>query len=54
MEAVNYHQWSICTAACTYGKSLQVPLYKFLKDPLVRKYGEAWYDELVQQIESLD
>ena len=51
MEAVNYHQWSICTAACALGKSLQVPLYKFLKDPLVRKYGEAWYDLLVQQIE---
>jgi hypothetical protein len=54
MEAVNYHQWSICSAACTYGKSLQVPLYKFLKDALVRKYGEAWYAELVQQIEVPD
>ena len=51
-EAVNYHQWSICSAACTYGKSLQVPLYKFLKDPLVRKYGEDWYGELVRKIES--
>ena len=54
MEAVNYHQWSICSAACAYGKSLQVPLYKFLKDPLVRKYGEVWYEELVQQIEDSD
>ena len=54
MEAVNYHQWSICSAACTYGKSLQVPLYKFLKDPLVRKYGEDWYGLLVQQIEAGD
>jgi hypothetical protein len=54
LEAVNYHQWSICTAACAYGKSLQVPLYKFLKDPLVRKYGEAWYDLLVRQIEVPD
>jgi hypothetical protein len=50
-EAVNYHKWSICTAACAYGKSLKVPLYKFLKDPLVRKYGDAWYEELVKQIE---
>lgn len=50
-EAVNYHKWSICSAACTFGKSLQVPLYKFLKDPLVRKYGQAWYDELVLKIE---
>jgi hypothetical protein len=51
-EAVNYHKWSICSDACTLGKSLQVPLYKFLKDPLIRKYGEAWYAELVGQIES--
>jgi len=54
MEAVNYHQWSICAAACTHGKSLRVPLYKFLKDPLVRKYGEDWYEELVRQIEQPD
>lgn len=50
-EAVNYHKWNICSAACTLGKSLQVPLYKFLKDPLIRKYGEAWYHQLVKQIE---
>jgi len=51
-EAVNYHKWSICSAACTFGKSLKVPLYKFLKDPLVRKYGEGWYNELVTKIET--
>jgi hypothetical protein len=50
-EAVNYHKWSICSAACSFGKSLQVPLYKFLKDPLTRKYGSSWYDELVREIE---
>jgi hypothetical protein len=50
-EAVNYHKWHICSAACTLGKELQVPLYKFLKDPLIRKYGEAWYKQLVKLIE---
>jgi hypothetical protein len=50
-EAVNYHKWSICSAACSNGKALKVPLYKFLKEPLVRKYGQGWYDELVSQIE---
>jgi hypothetical protein len=50
-EAVNYHKWSICSAACSNGKALKVPLYKFLKEPLIRKYGEAWYGELVKQIE---
>ena len=51
-EAVNYHAWSICSAACSYGKSLRVPLYKFLKDPLIRKYGAEWYRELETVIES--
>lgn len=50
-EAVNYHKWSICSAACSHGKALKVPLYKFLKEPLVRKYGEEWYGELVRAIE---
>jgi len=50
-EAVNYHKWSICSAACSYGKALQVPLYKFLKEPLIRKYGEEWYNQLVLAIE---
>jgi hypothetical protein len=44
--AVNYHQWQICTPACTLGQSLQVPVYQFVKDALVRKFGQAWYDEL--------
>lgn len=51
-EAVNYHKWDICSPACSLGKELQVPLYKFLKDALVRKYGKAWYDELVMAIEN--
>lgn len=45
-EAVNYDRWDICSAACTLGKKLQVPVYKFLKDALIRKYGETWYQEL--------
>lgn len=45
-EAVNYHKWHICSDACTLGKELGVPVYKFLKDPLIRKYGEDWYKEL--------
>lgn len=45
-EAVNYHQWDICKAACTCGTKLDVPVYKFLKEPLIRKYGEDWYKQL--------
>jgi hypothetical protein len=51
-EAVNYNKWYICTPACALGKELQVPIYKFLKDPLIRKYGEQWYGELVHIIET--
>ena len=50
-EALNYDRWHICAPACGNGKELGVPLYKFLKNPLITKYGEAWYGELVRQIE---
>jgi hypothetical protein len=50
-DAVNYHQWHICQPALEFGKKLNVPLYVFLKDSLVRKYGEKWYRELVEKIE---
>ncbi|PCE66354.1 DUF3109 family protein [Sediminicola luteus] len=46
--AVNYHRWHICDDACSLGKELQVPVYKFVKEALVRKFGEAWYAELEQ------
>ncbi|UBM60147.1 DUF3109 family protein [Marinilongibacter aquaticus] len=50
-HALNYDQWSICSDACTLGKELQVPVYKFLKEPLERAYGEEWYAQLVEEIE---
>lgn len=45
-SAVNYHKWEICDDACILGKELQVPIYKFVKQALVRKFGQHWYDEL--------
>ena len=51
-EALNYHKWSVCGAACTLGQALGVPVYKFLKEPLIRKYGKAWYKELVDSFEN--
>lgn len=44
--SVNYDKWDICNDACTLGKELQVPVYKFVKEALVRKFGEDWYLEL--------
>ena len=49
-DAVNYHRWHICDPACQLGEALQVPVYKFLRNALVRKYGQAWYDELEKQL----
>lgn len=51
-EALNYDRWSICSAACSFGAQLNVPIYKFLKESLIRKYGEEWYAELVAEIEN--
>ena len=45
-SAVNYHKWQICNSACELGKSLEVPIYKFVKEALIRKFGKDWYDEL--------
>ncbi len=45
-DAVNYDKWDICKCARELGYSEGTPVYKFLKEPLVRKYGEAWYNEL--------
>ena len=45
-STVNYHKWQICADACALGKELQVPVYKFVKEALIRKFGEDWYAEL--------
>jgi hypothetical protein len=45
-ESLNYHKWDICKAACALGQELNIPVFKFLKDPLIRKFGEAWFVEL--------
>ena len=45
-EALNYDEWDICSAACTLGKKLKMPMYQFCKDALVRKYGQEFYDAL--------
>jgi hypothetical protein len=45
-EALNYHRWELCKAACALGKKVDVPVYRFLKEPLIRKYGKKWFQEL--------
>ncbi|MBQ8047390.1 MAG: DUF3109 family protein [Prevotella sp.] len=43
---LNYNRWDICRDAVEKGKRLDMPVYKFLREPLVRRFGQAWYDEL--------
>lgn len=50
--AVNYDKWDICDDACTLGKELQIPVYKFVKEALIRKFGEDWYAELENLVET--
>lgn len=46
-DFVNYEpREDLCSAACSLGKKLKVPVYVFLKDSLVRKYGLSFYEAL--------
>ncbi len=45
-KAVNYHRWHICQCAVALGSELKVPVYRFLKEPLIRRFGEDWYTQL--------
>ena len=48
-EYVNYEpREDNCKAACALGKKLKVPVYQFLKEPLIRKYGKEWFKQLEQ------
>lgn len=50
---LNYHRWSICDPARRKGQELRLPLYRFLKSPLTRRFGEAWYKELEATVDAL-
>lgn len=51
--AVNYDRWDICSDACALGKELEVPVYKFVKEALIRRFGIDWYTELEKVAEDL-
>jgi hypothetical protein len=44
--AVNYDEWKICAPACVCGEKLSVPVYRFLKAPLIRAFGDDFYQTL--------
>jgi hypothetical protein len=46
--AVNYHRWSVCKPAVKLGRKEGLPLYRFLREPLIRRFGEEWYREVCE------
>lgn len=52
-QGVNYNRWDVCKAAVLLGEKENLPVYKFLKEPLIRKFGEEWYEELEIAVEEL-
>ena len=50
---LNYNRWSVCKMAVAKGIQENLRLYQFLKDPLIRRFGEAWYQELLDTVDEL-
>lgn len=53
MVGVNVHKWDVCEPARQLGKKLQIPVYQFLKEPLIKRFGQEWYDEICIAAEEL-
>ena len=51
--ALNYNRWKICADAVKKGQALNIPVYQFLKEPLIRRFGAEWYDELCSVADEL-
>ena len=45
VTTVNYHRWKICKSAEVLGRKNKLRVYQFLKEPLIRRFGQEWYDE---------
>ena len=53
LVGLNYNRWKICEDAVRKGQQLNIPLYQFLKEPLIRRFGEEWYQELCDVADEL-
>lgn len=53
-EKLNYEEWDICADACALGKELKVPVYQFLKEPIIRKYGADFYEKIDAYVKQLN
>ncbi len=50
---LNYHRWEVCRSACAQGKKLGIPIYKALREPLIRRFGEEFYAQLEEAAKAL-
>lgn len=53
-QTVNYHSWDVCKSAMCNGERQGTPLYIYLKEPLIRRFGKRWYNELVARCEEFN
>lgn len=53
LVALNYHRWDVCRPAVLKGRELKLPVYRFLREPLIRRFGNEWYEELEQTAQLL-
>lgn len=53
LVGLNYNRWTVCKMAIAKGEQENLPLYKFLRDPLIRRFGKAWYQELLETVSEL-
>ena len=53
LVGLNYNRWNVCKTAVTKGTQENIYLYQFLKDPLIRRFGETWYQELLDTVKEL-
>ena len=51
--ALNVHRWRVCRCAFAKGQEENVPLYVFLKEPLIRRFGKEWYEKVEIAAEEL-
>ena len=53
LVGLNYNRWNVCKMAVAKGILEDTRLYQFLREPLIRRFGEAWYQELLDTVDEL-
>lgn len=54
ITALNYHRWDVCKDAVERGKRENIKVYQFLREPLIRRFGEEWYKQLCIAADEMD